>query len=79
MSISCDSLKCQGRETQCHPPYSRLNLARIVPLCRTETHKERTMHKRAQVIVTTHASKHKTGTKEEHMINKILKVLNEER
>jgi hypothetical protein len=33
------------------------------------------MHKRAQVIVTTHTSKHKTITKEEHMINEILKVL----
>jgi hypothetical protein len=42
-------------------------------------HKELTMHKRARVIVTTHASKHKTRTKEEHMINEILKVLIEER
>jgi hypothetical protein len=48
-------------------------------LCQIETHKELTMHKRAQVIVTTHASKHKTRTKEEHMINEILKVLIEER
>jgi hypothetical protein len=37
------------------------------------------MHNRAQVIVTMHVSKHKTRTKEEHMINKILKVLIEER
>jgi hypothetical protein len=74
----------QGREpslseSQHHPPYSLLNLARIVPLCQTETHKELTTHKRAQVIVTTHPSKHKTRTKEEHMINEILKILIEER
>jgi hypothetical protein len=31
------------------------------------------------VIITTHTSKHKTITKEEHMINEILKVLIEER
>jgi hypothetical protein len=31
------------------------------------------------VIVTTHASKHQARTKEEHMINGILKVLIEER
>jgi hypothetical protein len=37
------------------------------------------MHKRTQVIVTTHVSKHKTRTKEEYMINEILKVLIEER
>jgi DNA polymerase elongation subunit (family B) len=37
------------------------------------------MHKRAQVIVTMHASKHKTRTKKEHIINEILKVLIEER
>jgi hypothetical protein len=79
MSKSCDSLKSQGWESQCRPPYSRLNLVRIVPLCRTETHKELTTHKSDQVIVTTHASKHKTRTKEEHMINEILKVLIKER
>jgi hypothetical protein len=37
------------------------------------------MHKWAQVIVTMHASKHKARTKEEHMLNEILKVLIEER
>jgi hypothetical protein len=37
------------------------------------------MHKQAQVIVTTRASKHKTITKEEQMINEILKVLIEEK
>jgi hypothetical protein len=37
------------------------------------------MHKRAQVIVTMHTSKHKIRTKDEHMINEILKVLIEER
>jgi hypothetical protein len=67
VSNSRDSLKSQERESQWHPPYSRLNLVRIVPLCQTETHKELTMHKRAQVIVTMHALKHKTRTKEEHM------------
>jgi hypothetical protein len=59
-------------------PTLKLNLVRIVSLCRTETHKELTTHKRAQVIVTSHASKHKTITKEEHMINEILKLLIEE-
>jgi hypothetical protein len=79
MSNSHDSLKSCGRESPCCPPYPRLNLARIVPLCQTKTHKELTTHKRAHVIVTTHVSKHKTRTKEEHMINEILKVLIEER
>jgi hypothetical protein len=37
------------------------------------------MHKWAQVIVTTHASKHRTRTNEEYMINEILIVLIEER
>jgi hypothetical protein len=37
------------------------------------------MHKWAHVIVTTHVSMHKIRTKEEHMINEILKVLIEER
>jgi hypothetical protein len=31
------------------------------------------------VIITAHASKHKTRTKEGHMINEILKVLIEDR
>jgi uncharacterized coiled-coil protein SlyX len=79
MSNSRDSLKSRGRESQHRPPYTLLNLERIVPLCRTETHKEQTMQKQAQVIVTTHTSKHKTRTKVEHMINEILKVLIEER
>jgi hypothetical protein len=79
MNYSRDSLKSQGRESQHCPPYSRLNLVRIVPLCRIETHKVLTSHKRAQVIVTMHASKHRTRTKEEHMINEIIKVLIEER
>jgi hypothetical protein len=55
------------------PSESRFNNIRQI------THKELTTHKQAQVIVTTHASKHKTRTKEEHMINEILKVLIEER
>jgi hypothetical protein len=37
------------------------------------------MHKRAQVIVTMHMSKHKTRTTKEHMINEIVKILIEER
>jgi hypothetical protein len=79
VSNSRDSLKSRGRESQRRPPYSRLNLVRIVPLCWIETHKELTTHKHAQVIVTTHASKHKTRTKEKHVIDEILKVLIEER
>jgi hypothetical protein len=78
VSNFCDSLKSQGRESQRRPPHSRLNLVRVVPLCQTET-KNKTTHMRAQVIVTTHASKHKTRTKEEHILNEILKVLIEER
>jgi hypothetical protein len=79
MSNSRDSLKSRQRESQHCPPYFRLNLVRIVQLRRIETHKELTTHKQAQVIVITHTSKHKTRTKEEHIINEILKVLIEER